>query len=399
MTMKKLSYITSTTFLLLLSIIYLAGCGDTKPTGSKPGKRSTATGLPFNQEGGFQISNGKKQVVGPGMVFIDGGSTIMGVFGGNVSNSPKKEVTVTSFYLKETEVVNIEWQEYLDDLKKNASEEEYNAALLNEKVWITDLGYNDPYVNNYSKEPGFYYYPVVGVSWTQANNYCTWLTKKLNSQQQIPTDVEEVEDGAEPQDTQNKGEENVSSTLGYRLPTEAEWEYAARAMIGTQSLDFVQATQRVYPWGDGLSLRGKEGQWKGKYLANFKRSKGNYKGVPGESNSSAPTTNVRDYPANDLGIYDMGGNVSEWVSDLYRPWSFEDFDDFNPIRRDDTLDPEKNYDPNNSLINDRSRVYKGASWKDCAYWAQIGTRRFLDQDSSTATIGFRYAMSSMGDIR
>ncbi|ACE06184.1 hypothetical protein Aasi_0808 [Candidatus Amoebophilus asiaticus 5a2] len=392
--MKNLSYFIQKTIVIILLTGPLAACGNTKPSSSKPGKFSTATGMRFNQEGGFQVTPFKKQAVGPSMVFIEGGTTTIGVFGEDIKNSPKKRVTVTSFYLKETEVTNIEWQEYLHDLKENYSDEEYKAALPNEQVWVSDLGHNDPYVYNYSREPGFYFYPVVGVSWTQAKKYCDWLTEKLNAQQ--------ADKSQSAQNLQDPGNQNAEDTedktaaMGYRLPTEAEWEYAALAMVGTQDLDFVQSTQRVYPWGDGLSLRGKEDEWKGKYLANFKRSPGNYKGLPGESNSSAPTTPVYHYPANDFGLYDMGGNVSEWVSDIYRPISFQDLDDFNPIRRDDTLDPERDYDQNNSLINNRARVYKGASWKDCAHWAKVGTRRFLDQDSSTATIGFRYAMSSMG---
>ncbi|MHB9147191.1 MAG: gliding motility lipoprotein GldJ [Candidatus Amoebophilus sp.] len=389
--MKNLSYFIQKTIVIILLTGPLAACGNTKPSSSKPGKFSTATGMRFNQEGGFQVTPFKKQAVGPRMVFIEGGTTTIGVFGEDVKSSPKRRVTVTSFYLKETEVTNIEWQEYLHDLKENYSDEEYKAALPNEQVWVSELGHNDPYVYNYSNSPGFYFYPVVGVSWSQAKKYCDWLTAKLNLQK---TDKDQNVDNSQGAD--NQGAEDKAAAMGYRLPTEAEWEYAALAMVGTQSLDFVQDTQRVYPWGDGLSLRGKEGEWKGKHLANFKRAPGNYKGLPGESNSSAPTTPVYHYPANDFGLYDMGGNVSEWVSDIYRPLSFQDFDDFNPIRRDDTLDPEKDYDQNNSLINNRARVYKGASWKDCAYWAKVGARRFLDQDSATATIGFRYAMSSMG---
>ena len=375
----------------LLLISNLMACGDTKPSSSNPGKKSTATGIPFNQEDGFQVAAFKGQAAGPNLKFIAGGSTVMGDFSEGDVNSPKKEVTVPSFYMKETEVTNIEWLEYLDDLKKNESEEVYQAALTNENVWLRDLGYNDPYIDNYSKHPGLRFYPVVGVSWTQANNYCAWLTDKVNKSLAEKAGKEyDLEPG------ESLPIESGLLVAGYRLPTEAEWEYAARAMIGTQDLDFVQSTQRVYPWGDGLSLRGQEGKWKGKYLANFKRSKGNYKGIAGEANSNAPTSYVYEYPPNDLGLYDMGGNVSEWVTDLYRPNSYKDFDDFNPVRRNDTLDSEGDYDPNNSLINNRSRVYKGASWKDCAHWAQIGTRRYLDEDSSTATIGFRYAMTSMG---
>jgi sulfatase modifying factor 1 len=110
----------------------------------------------------------------------------------------------------------------------------------------------------------------------------------------------------------------------------------------------------------------------------------------------------------------MGGNVSEWVQDVYRPMSYQDFDDLNPIRRDGFLDDGKDYNnsmikdpdtgewtPRNpdqftSLITDRARVFKGGSWKDVAYWMSPGTRRFLDQDSSTATIGFRCAMIKAG---
>jgi gliding motility-associated lipoprotein GldJ len=111
----------------------------------------------------------------------------------------------------------------------------------------------------------------------------------------------------------------------------------------------------------------------------------------------------------------MGGNVSEWVQDVYRPMTFQDFDDLNPIRRDGFLDDAKDYNNNQgpkdpttgeytvrnaesftSLVTDHARVYKGGSWKDVAYWMSPGTRRFLDQDSATATIGFRCAMIKAG---
>ena len=100
----------------------------------------------------------------------------------------------------------------------------------------------------------------------------------------------------------------------------------------------------------------------------------------------------------------MAGNVSEWVQDVYRPMSYQDFDDLNPMRRDGFLDDARNYNSDyeknpeafTSLITDRARVYKGGSWKDVAYWMSPGTRRYLDQDSATATIGFRCAMIRAG---
>ena len=182
----------------------------------------------------------------------------------------------------------------------------------------------------------------------------------------------------------------------YRLPSEAEWEYAAQALIGTQWLDENQTHQRLYPW-DGHSLRNPYGREMGYFLANFKRGRGDYAGIAGKLNDGAMiTAYVYEYPPNDYGLYNMAGNVNEWVQDLYRPLSFQDMDDLNPMRRDDFLDNVDSYDPLKQLITNRSRVYKGGSWKDVAYWLSPGTRRYLDEDSATSTIGFRCAMIRAG---
>jgi len=158
----------------------------------------------------------------------------------------------------------------------------------------------------------------------------------------------------------------------------------------------------------------------GTFLANFKRGRGDYAGIAGRLNDGALITSyIYEYPPNDYGLYNMAGNVSEWVMDVYRPLSYQDFDDLNPIRRDDFLDDNDSYrnrysktkdstnhitydkngrDPQTflSLVSDKARVYKGGSWKDVAYWMSPGTRRFLDEDSATATIGFRCAMIRAG---
>ena len=134
-------------------------------------------------------------------------------------------------------------------------------------------------------------------------------------------------------------------------------------------------------------------------LANFKRGKGDYAGIAGRSNDGAIITQeIRGYPANDYGLFDMAGNVNEWVQDVYRPLSYMDFNDLNSLRRDGYQDEAKNYDSknSNSLISDKVRVYKGGSWADVAYWMSPGTRRFMEQDSATATVGFRCAMIATG---
>jgi formylglycine-generating enzyme len=256
-------------------------------------------------------------------------------------------------------------------------------------------------------------YPVVGVSWTQASDYCSWRTAAVNNN--IAMQNQKGDKKGKTSGKAKKGAESnksIASTLpkgrltiesgkvlpAYRLPTEAEWEYAAKAMIGTQYEDENQTNQRIYPW-DGPNMRAARGRKKGTMLANFKRGRGDYAGIAGKSNDGAIVTNeVYFYPANDFGLYQMAGNVNEWVYDLYRPLSYEDFNDLNPIRRSDYLDKEKNYDKknNNSLVDNHSRVYKGGSWADVAYWLAPGTRRFIDQDSATSTIGFRCAMIRAG---
>ncbi len=422
----------------LLSSCFLGGGGN--PTSTAPGAYSRATGYEYNADGAFQVNDYGGQPAGPNLIFIEGGRTVLGSFEEDLLTSRdniERTVTVASFYMDETEVANIHWLEYEYYIRIDSEEVYWRNNLPDTTVWAKDLAFNDPYVDHYYRYPGFRFFPVVGVNWRQAVNYCRWRTDVVNLK--LAEDaglLDPVLDGGD--DAFAGAEDSAAPTGGgstriplesgvvlpnYRLPTEAEWEYAAQALIGTQWLNENQTHRRLYPW-DGHALRNPYGKSMGFFLANFKRGRGDYAGIAGKLNDGAMlTTYIYDYPPNDFGLYNMAGNVNEWVQDVYRPLSFQDMEDFNPVRRDGFLDSESGYDAEYSFIGNeqaysaeqaqaagistaefnadnppmrRMRVYKGGSWQDVAYWMSPGTRRSLMEDSATAAIGFRCAMIHAG---
>lgn len=394
--------------LSLAAAASLTSCGGSgTPSSTEPGKTSTVTGLAYNEENGFEVADYEGQPAGPNLVYIEGGRTVLGSFEEDMLKSGdnvERTVTVATFWMDETEIANIHWLEYLFYVQRDSSQEFYESALPDTTVWWSELAYNDPYVDHYLRYPGFRYFPVVGVNWLQANDFCQWRTSVVNNTLAQEAGITVPEGGG------RIPLESGAVLPNYRLPSEAEWEYAAIALIGAQWLDENQTHKRLYPW-DGHAMRNPYGKQMGMFLANFKRGRGDYAGIAGKLNDGAMiTTYIYEFPPNDYGLYNMAGNVNEWVYDVYRPLNFQDMDDLNPLRRDGFLDQqgptgnngkrngEMGYDKAGfqSLVDDHVRVYKGGSWKDVGYWLSPGTRRYLAEDSCTATIGFRCAMIHAG---
>lgn len=214
--------------------------------------------------------------------------------------------------------------------------------------WISDFtySYNEPYTTTYFYHPSFDNYPVVGVTWKQATAFCIWRTQYLNDY------------------LFKRGEPFVND---YRLPTESEWEYAARGGLDLNK----------YPWG-GPYTRNQTGC----FLANFKPLRGNY-----VDDGGLTTVPVMSYDPNDYGLYDMAGNVAEWTSNAFDESAYMFTHDMNP-------DYKYNAKPNDPPALKR-KVVRGGSWKDIGYFLQNGTRTYEYQDTAKPYIGFRCVRSYM----
>ena len=247
----------------------------------------------------------------------------------------------------------------------------------------------------------------------------------------------------------------------YRLPTEAEWEFAAYAPVA--GIDGLTVEGKIYPWS-GYHPRDMSKKNAGLMQANFVRGRGDMMGVSGALNDGRVITcPVDEFAPNDFGLYNMSGNVNEWVLDVFRETTFQDATEYNSFRgniytrpkktlneegvetfvidslgrvaveyagsddkRDwkdgdlpsridtdypldttvlamlgeDEEEPVIKYDPTDMLapkITKNTRVYKGGSWRDRIYWLNPASRRYMEQDRSSSTIGFRCAMSTVGN--
>ncbi|MBP6429236.1 MAG: SUMF1/EgtB/PvdO family nonheme iron enzyme [Bacteroidales bacterium] len=336
--------------------------------GCKGPNVSSTTGWNYDDSnwGGFESAKTGAYLDPNGMMFVEGGTFVMGQTTDNIrhdwDNQPRR-ATVSSFYMDECEVTNHAYREYLYWLARaygNDYPEYVSKALPDTLVWRSKLALNEAMVENYFRHPNYADFPVVGVSWLQAVEYCNWRTDRVNERILIDAGYLEVDPDASGDNTFNTdayyaglyegivlnempdldpnsaGVRKVKLEDGillprFRLPTEAEWEFSAYALIGNTYGSRV-IERRVYPW-NGYQVRTDDKKYYGEMLANFKRSRGDAMGTAGALNDHWDyTAPVSFYFPNDYGLYNMAGNVAEWCLDVYRPSTGQDAQDINPFR-------------------------------------------------------------------
>ncbi|MFT7283887.1 MAG: gliding motility-associated lipoprotein GldJ [Nonlabens sp.] len=385
--MKK--YLAVKAVFSLFAGMAIVSCG----SGNDYTSTSRGTGWDVTGKNGFELNTTyKEQDTGPGLVFVEGGTFTMGRVSDDPmhdwNNTPNQQ-HVQSFYIDETEVTNGMYLEMLEFIKAVFPPEDeeyrniYNGAVPDTLVWRNRLGYNEEMSNNYLRHPAYQFYPVVGVTWIQSVEYANWRTERvneliLNEQGYTSKDAianqeagatfntetylnaptltyggdEEKTKGGKRSEALEKRKTAKASKQGndngevsglyvtrkdgillpsYRLPTEAEWEYAALGLGSLREYNAYRGRKK-YPW-DGQYTRSGKRNSRGDHLANFKQGDGDYGGIAGWSDDGADiTAPVKFYEPNDFGVYEMAGNVSEWVADVYRPMIDDEFNDFNYYR-------------------------------------------------------------------
>ncbi len=219
------------------------------------------------------------------------------------------------------------------------------SAYPDTTVWVRQFNYafNEPIAQQYFWFQGFNKYPVVGVNWNQAHAFCNWRTNMWRGERQ---------------------KQKLYTESQFRLPTEEEWEWAARG----------GRNESPYPWGGPYIINKK-----GCYLANFKPQRGNY-----AADGGLYTVPVDWYAANDYGLKNMSGNVSEWTESAYFGGTYNQMADINPSV---TYNAQPNEGKDRPYMT--RKVVRGGSWRDVAYFLQVSTRDFEFQDTAKAYIGFR----------
>ena len=333
-------------FVIITLALFTSGCG--LFGGGQTGKNGELTGVMDRPRW--------DQPTPYGMVLIPPGSFHMGQNDQDVNYSQvahNRQITMSAFYMDDTEITNNEYRQFVETAMDTLPADIAEMVYPDTNVWMRDFvfAYNEPLTENYFWHPAFDDYPVVGVNWYAASEFCRWRTAHYNDYR------ESIEMPPLPR---------------FRLPTEAEWEYASRGGF----------EHKIYPW-EGPYI----GNSKGCFLANFKPGRGDY-----IADNFEYTCPVRSYWPNDYGLWCMPGNVAEWCEDDFEESGYVYAHDLNPVYRDPRYKTQERI-PNGANIR---KVIRGGSWKDIGYFLSCGTRTYEYADTTKSFVGFRSVVTMIG---